>query len=150
MEASTIDEWNHIKGELNPSDIGTREITIEKVSESDWLSGSTWFKNQSENWPISLAPVSSVIEDFTHVAGIANSSMVGDSPIDWDRFSSFSKCVRVRAYCLRLKYESQSKVLTSDELQRAEERALKLIQIETIFDFCKGKPDVKKRIKGGI
>ena len=144
LEASTIDEWKHIKGELNPSDIGTRGITIEKLSESDWLSGPTWLKEKSENWSISLAPVSSVIEDHTQIAAIANNSMVGDSPIDWNRFSSFSKCVRVIAYCLRLKCKSQSKVLTSDELQRAEERALKLIQIETFSDFCNGKQDVKK------
>ena len=121
LEASTIDEWKHIRGELNPSDIGTRGITIEKLCESDWLSGPTWLKDKSENWPISLAPVSSVIEDRTQVAAIANNSMVGDSPIDWNRFSSFSKSVRVIAYCLRLKCRSQSKVLTSAELQRAEE-----------------------------
>ena len=35
LEASTIDEWKHIRGELNPSDIGTRGITIEKLCESD-------------------------------------------------------------------------------------------------------------------
>ena len=149
LEASAIDEWKHIKGELNPSDIGTRGITIEKLSESDWLSGPTWLKNQSENWPISLAPVSSVIEDHTQVAGIASNSMVGDSPIDWNRFNSFSKCLRVIAYCLRLRYKIQSKVLTSDELQRAEERALKLIQIETFSDFCNGKQDNKEPNKGG-
>ena len=135
---------------MNPSDIGTRGITFEKLSESDWLSGPNWLKNQSENWPISSAPVSSVIEDHTQVEGIANTSMVGDSPIDWNRFTSFSKCVRAIAYCLRLKCKSQSKVLTSDELQRAEERALKLIQIETFSDYCNGKQDVKKRTKGGI
>ena len=116
MEESSIDEWKHIKGELNPSDFGIRGITIEKVSESDWLSGPTWLKNQSENWPLVLAPVSLVIEVQTQVAGISNNSMVGDSPIDWNLFSSFSKCVRAIVYCLRLKYKSQSKVFTSDEL----------------------------------
>ena len=149
LEASTTDEWKHIKGELNPSDIGTRGITIEKLSESDLLSGPTWLKDQYENGPVSFAPVSSVIEDHTQVAEIANNSKVGDSPIDWNRFSSFSKCVRAITYCLRLKYKSQSKVLNSDELQRAEEGALKLIQIETIFDFCNGKQDVQKTNKGG-
>ena len=105
-------------------------------------------KNQYESWPISLAPVSSVIEDHTQVAGIANNSMVGDSPIDWNRFSSFSKCAGAIAYCLPLKYKSPSQVLTSHELQRAEERALKPIQIETISDFRYGKQDVKKMNKG--
>ena len=146
LEASTIDEWKHIKGELNPSDIGTCGITIEKLSESDWLFGPTWFKSQSKNWPISRIPVILVIEGHTQVAGIANNSMVGDH---WNQFNSFSICVRVVAYCLRLNYKSQSKVLANDELQRAEERAIKLIQIETFSDFCNGKQDVKKTNKGG-
>ena len=149
LEASTIDEWKHIKGELNPSDIGTRGITIEKLSKNDWLSGATWLKDFSENWSIFLAPVSSVIGGHTQVAGIANNSMVGVSPIDWNRFSSFSKCVRVIAYCLRLKYKSQSKVLLSDDLQLTEERAVKLFQIETFSDFYNGKQDVKRTNKGG-
>ena len=149
LEASTIDECKHIRLELNPSDIGTRGITIEKLSEGDWLAGPTWLKDKSEIWPISLAPVSSVIEDHTQVAAVANNSMVGDSPNDWNRFSSFSKSVTVLAFCLGLKCKSQSKVLTSDELQRTEKRALKLIQIETFSDFCNGKQDVKKTNKGG-
>ena len=144
LQASTIDGWKHIKGKLNPSDIGTRSITSEKLSESDWLSGPNWLKDQSEKWLISSALVSSVIEYHTQVAEIANNSMVGDSQIGWNRFSSFSKCVRAIAHCLRLKYKSQSKVLTSDEMQPAEERELKLIQIETFSDFCNGKEGVKK------
>ena len=47
-----------------------------------------------------------------------------------------------------MKCKSQSQVLTSDEMQRAEERALKLIQIETFSDFCNRKQDVKKTNKG--
>ena len=39
--------------------------------------------------------------------------------------------------------------MTSDELQRTEERALKLIQIETFSDLCNGKQDVKKTNKRG-
>ena len=36
LENSTIDEWKQIRGELNPSDIGTRWLTVEKLPESDW------------------------------------------------------------------------------------------------------------------
>ena len=46
LENSTIDEWKHIRGELNPSDIGTRGITIEKLSESEWLTGPSWLKDK--------------------------------------------------------------------------------------------------------
>ena len=41
------------------------------------------------------------------------------------------------------------KSIDFDEMQRAEERPLKLIQIETFSDFCNGKQDVKKTNKGG-
>ena len=88
LEASSFDELKNIKDELNSSVIETRGITIEKLSESDWLSGLTWLKDQSDKWPIFLAPVSSVIEDHTQVAGIVNKSMLGHS-IDSNRFSSF-------------------------------------------------------------
>ena len=33
------DVWKHIRGEMNPSDIGTRGITIDKLFESEWLNG---------------------------------------------------------------------------------------------------------------
>ena len=38
--------------------------------------------------------------------------------------------------------------MLTDELQRAEEKALKLIQIETFSDFDNGKQDVNKTKKG--
>ena len=38
LENSTIDEWMRIEGKLNPSDFGKRGITLEKLTESDWLS----------------------------------------------------------------------------------------------------------------
>ena len=49
LEASSTDEWKHIRGELNPSDIGTRGTTIAKLSESEWLSGPSWLKNEPES-----------------------------------------------------------------------------------------------------
>ena len=47
LEASSTDEWKHIRGELNPSDIGTRGTTIAKLSESEWLSGPSWLKKRT-------------------------------------------------------------------------------------------------------
>ena len=118
-ENSTIDEWKHIRGELNPSDTGTRGITIEKLSESVWLTGPSWMKDQPEDWPLSLHPIHLISYDHAEVAVIANTSMTQEPPVDWKKFSSFSKCVRVIAFCLRLKYKSQSKALLVEELNRA-------------------------------
>ena len=55
--SSSIDEWNHVKGELNPSDIEKREIIIKKLYKSDWISGPIWFKNHLDDWSLSLQPV---------------------------------------------------------------------------------------------
>ena len=116
---------------MNPSDIGTRGITIQKLTESDWLSGPIWLKDHPDDWPLSLQPVNLVPDENAAVAVIANTSMTQEPIVDWSRFSSFSKCVRVIAFCLRVKFGSQSKVLLPGELKRAEERVFKLIQQET-------------------
>ena len=143
LENSTIDEWKHVKDEMNPSDIGTRGITIEKLTESVWLLGPVWLKDQPNDWPLSLKPINFV------PAVIANTSMTQEPTVDCSRFSSFSKCLRVIAFCLRLKFKSQSKVLLSCELKRAEEKVLKLIQREIFPEVYNGKQMFGKTSKGG-
>ena len=54
LKNSTIDEWKHVKGEMNPFDIGTRGITIEKLTKSDWLSGTIWLTDHPDLWLLSL------------------------------------------------------------------------------------------------
>ena len=130
LETSTIDDWKHDNGELIPSDIGTRGITIQKLTESDSLSGPVWLKDHPDDWPFSLQPINLVPDEDAAVAVIANSSTSKGPIVDWSRFSSFSKCVRVIAICLRVKFRSQSKVLLPGELKRAEEKVFKLNQRE--------------------
>ena len=147
LETSTIDEWKHIRGELNPSDIGTRGITIEKLSESEWLPGPSWLRDHPDDWPLSLQPINVIPDDHAEVAVVANASMTQELAVKWNKFSSFSKCVRVIAFCLRLKYRSQSKVLLVEELNRAEERVLKMIQENLSRKFSmKRKVSVKLKI----
>ena len=146
---STIDEWKHVKGETNQSNIGTRGITIEKLTESDWLSGPIWLKDHPDDWPLSLQPINLVPDVHAAVAVSANTSMTQEPIVDWSRFSSFSKCVRVIAFCLRLKFKSQSKVLLPCELQRAEEKFLKIIQRETFPEVYDGKQMFGNTSKGG-
>ena len=39
---STVDEWRHVKGSMNPADIGTQGFTLEKLRESEWLNRPAW------------------------------------------------------------------------------------------------------------
>ena len=87
--------------------------------------------------------------DQAAVAVIANTSMTQESIVDWSRFSSFSKCVRVIAFCLRFKIKSQSKVLLPCEVKRAEEKVLKLIQLETSSEVFNGKQTFGNTSKSG-
>ena len=150
LQSSTIDEWKHVKGELNPSDIGTRGTTIEKLIESEWLSGPIWLKDNLEDWPLSLQPINLASDDHAAVAVIANTSMTQEPIVDWSRFSCFSKCVRVIAFYLRLKFKSQSKVLLPCELERAEKTILKLVQRETFPEVYEGKRSFGKTSKSNI
>ena len=134
---------------MNPSDLGTRGITIEKLNESEWLSGPFWLKDHPDDCLLSLQPINLASDDLATVAVIANTSMTQEPIVDWSRLSKFSKCVRVIAFCLRLKFKSQSKVLLPCELELAEEKVLILIQQETIPEMYEGKQSFGKTSKGG-
>ena len=42
LEKSTIEQWRHVDGKLNPADIGTRGRTVLSPKESEWLRGLAW------------------------------------------------------------------------------------------------------------
>ena len=62
-------------------------------------------KNHPDDWPLSLQPINVVPGAHAEVAVIANTSVSQELPVDWNNISSFSECVRVIAFCLRLKYK---------------------------------------------
>ena len=37
LEKSTIDQWGHFEGKLNPADIRTRGMTVEALKERKWV-----------------------------------------------------------------------------------------------------------------
>ena len=51
LDQSNADERRHVKGTLNPAYIGTREVTVSQLLESEWLNGSTWLKQNASSWP---------------------------------------------------------------------------------------------------
>ena len=85
-------------------------------------------KDHPEDWSLSSQPINESSDDHAEVAVIANTSMTQEPPIDWHKFRSFSQCVRVIAFSLRLKYKSRFQDLLVEELIRAEERGLNMIQ----------------------
>ena len=129
--------------------IGTRGITIEKLSESEWLTGPSWLEDHPDERPLSLQPINVIPDDDAEVAVIAITSMSQELPVYRNKFSYFSKCVRVIAFCLCLKYTSQSKIFLVEYLNRAEERVLKTIQGESFPELSNEKDSFGRTTKGG-
>ena len=51
LDQSTVDEWRHVKGSMNPADIETRSVTPEQLRKSEWLNGPAWLEDEPQNWP---------------------------------------------------------------------------------------------------
>ena len=82
LENSTIDEWKYTRGELNSSDIGTRGITIDKLFESEWLTGPPWLKDHPDDWPSTWQPINVISDDHAEVAVTANTNMTQEPFVD--------------------------------------------------------------------
>ena len=90
---STADEWRHVKGTLNPADIGTRGMTASQLLETEWLTGPVLLRNPPETWPdLKAQEVPEEIE-----TACLNQTL--ESVIDWTEFSAFRRILRVIAYC---------------------------------------------------
>ena len=51
LENSTMDQWRHVEGKMNPADIGTREMTVEALNGSEWLTGPAWLTETEDVLP---------------------------------------------------------------------------------------------------
>ncbi len=51
LESSTIDQWHHVPGELNPADIVTRGLPASDLVHSQWLSGPDFLKSPNATGP---------------------------------------------------------------------------------------------------
>ena len=51
LDQSTVDTWRHVKGTINPADIGTRRVTVSQLLEREWLHGPAWLKQNPGSWP---------------------------------------------------------------------------------------------------
>ena len=64
LDSSSVDEWRHVKGTMNPADVGTRGMTVSQLIESEWLNGPAWLRYPKESWDeqITLEEVSELEE----------------------------------------------------------------------------------------
>lgn len=94
--------WNHVSGEQNPADCASRGLfPHELVNHHLWWNGPHWLRSAPSDWPrqTELPPNDSE----TEIVKTCHLTAVGtkDPLLPLDRFSSYSKLVRVTAWVMR-------------------------------------------------
>ncbi|XP_008179733.1 uncharacterized protein LOC103308325 [Acyrthosiphon pisum] len=141
QENTLQSEWHHVKSSDNPADVISRGCCASKLAQNElWWSGPAWLRQNEREWP---APSWNMLPDefdvnnsvaemkknetFTLVATEADETIL-------HRFSSLSKCIRITAWCLRLKNntllknEKISGSLSVSELDNAKTTLIKMVQ----------------------
>ena len=102
--ASSPGQWRHCPGHLNPSDLGTRGMTMtELTNDNVWLQGPDFLWKTPEFWPMNIktneiersdpevrSPLIAQVEMTASVCG----------PVDPRDFSTLSKLLIRTAWCL--------------------------------------------------
>ena len=172
--------WNHISGEENPSDLLTRGISLEDLKNSrKWWKGPDWLSLPENQWPSKV--VIETEESLNELKGTRLSKTLavelktegddnvsntptqpskeqgnqGKYPFFATRIEKWTKLKRVTARIMSWKNQSierkEVRELTADDLEAAEEKWLKLIQMQHFEEeyktLLKGKPvSTKSRI----
>jgi hypothetical protein len=137
-QLTKAEEWKHVSGVLNPSDLPSRGCTPSQLLQSRWWEGPQWLKETEDTWP-SHSPEADPDEVIKEKKKCAISAMmVTGDPHPWycSRFSSYLKNIRVVAWIQRYvdKIRGKSKMtgeLTEQEVQKAERKVFEMVQRET-------------------
>ncbi|GIY41731.1 reverse transcriptase [Caerostris extrusa] len=101
--------WRHIPGKLNPADIASRGCTLQHLSQYGWWEGPEFLKASPEAWPKSeFSPNEELIAAEMKKKIIVDLSVKIEKPEWFERFSSFSKIVRV--FCWMIRFEKENSV----------------------------------------
>ena len=148
LELTTMDDWNYVKSSENPADAGTRGRSANSLRDSPWLEGPSFLR--THDWPFKPPKqvelnLKAKKSDTTHSEQktskilTALSATVIDiaTTLEWQKYSSYEKLLRVVAYILRLLpknegYRSDSGLVTDPiEKRNAEMRLFYRIQQES-------------------
>ena len=143
MDLIPPDRWRHVTSEDNPADCASRGMyPSEILNHKLWWSGPEWLKLNQERWP-KQSEVKSVSssEEADELCSATCTALVQSSPlIPFDRFSIFTRLVRVTAWMIRFIANCQSRkhntqvhngTLSVQELSHATRYWIKVAQNES-------------------
>ena len=153
---TSTENWHHCPGVLNPADLPTRGLTGEELKASQlWQTGPAFLKQSKEHWPkfqltkneneIAMSELVKNPPDVTHILQLHHLDKKIENLINFERFSSKLKVIRVTGWILRFvnnlknsvserKHCLKSKELEANELKEAENFLVLTIQRDCFSD----------------
>lgn len=127
--------WSHVTSSENPADVVSRGIQPQNLSTCKiWFEGPPWLSLPRSEWPVQGNIVKPSYFESDSVKEIVLMSHKVDklnlTPL-FERFSSWSKLVRLIAYVLRVKRllgKGRSLFLTSQELMNSSKIIIRCVQ----------------------
>jgi len=127
QELTNAGEWRHVRSEDNPADAISRDQLPRAFARNQtWLTGPRWLVNDTSEWPTEFMKPCEIPEmrKDTCLPTFTTSEFELLT-----KFSSYSKLLRITAYCLRFRrIIKPTKSLSAKEINEAEIRILKLVQ----------------------
>lgn len=143
------EQWRYVPTQVNPADLGSRGVTIDKLCEDDtWWVGPEFLRESPEKWPKNdFKPDDAARSDqkrksATNASEHAFLSQTESTDelnrLDPERFSSWSRLVRVYAWVVRFINNCQlpnverqaGKALTAAEIRSAEDMIISETQMK--------------------
>ena len=141
LEHLSMDQWRHVKGVENPTDIGTRGVSIEKLQVPTWLDEPSGLKRDKNRWP-RLCCQENELETEKAITTVATETLA-KHPFDWNCYCSFKRVKKLLAYCTRFKRKQQGP-LEADEIHQVEQTLFRFNQTESFPNVFKSITSRKK------
>ena len=118
--------WRHVGSEDNPADAISRgQLPHAFLQNRIWLEGPLWLNNDEREWP-------NLVMQSIELPEVKRNTCLLTSLHDFEilgKYSSYSKLIRIIAYCLRWRLNNKhTGLLCTAEINDAEIRLLKIIQ----------------------
>ncbi|XP_018378595.1 PREDICTED: uncharacterized protein LOC108771166 [Trachymyrmex cornetzi] len=132
QELTSAGEWRHVRSGDNPADAVSRgQLPHAFIRNSIWFAGPSWLVGDESEWPNEMTRAIEVPELKRNICLQAIATDVGLL----ERFSSYSKLIRVTAYCCRFRpTNNYTGSLCAKEIEESETRILKMLQVATLLN----------------
>lgn len=136
LEVTKPEEWKHVPSQDNPADLPSRgRMPKEFITDTIWHQGPQWLMQDKGTWPELEVKSVDLPELRKNNNSKAFTTTINDSNF-LTRFSSFSKLIRVIAYCFRFCHNATGKnskklsgQLSITEYENAHDSIIKIAQL---------------------